>query len=250
MKVYLATHDWRVPFIVFTFGGLAIAAVIRFGVPRWFSDSKGPDEVSGLNAVVHAHVPDHLWNRNVILGAVASAVLGVSLFGFISLYSTFAIKVLHFAPMSAALGLSFYGLGGLTSFVGGWLGVRFNQRWVGAVAFVSLAVNAYLMYNVVTSVHFQCLLSFLLGVFGTGFLASGLPSLLQRCVRPEMVGRASGVFVTFVFGGGIFAGWVLAWLVEKIGWGMAGFVELTLVPMIGLVAMILIKEEQLMVRTK
>jgi MFS family permease len=248
-KLFLATQSWRAPFIVFTFAGLTMAAIIRVVIPSAVSESKGPETVSGPVATVHANVPDYLWNRNVILAAIGSAALGVSLFGFISLYSTFVIKVLHFAPMSAALALSCYGLGGLTSWFGGWLGVRFNQRGVAAVAFICLAINAYLMYNVVTTVKLQCLLAFLVGVFGTGFLASGLPPLLQRSVRPQMVGRASGIFVTFVYGTGIFSGWVLAWLVEKIGWGGAGFVELSLVPLVGLTTMILVREDQLMART-
>lgn len=247
-KIFLATHNWHVPFIIFTFVGLAVAAIIALVVPREISESKGPEVASGSSAVSYTNIPDYLWNRNVILAGIGSSVLGVSLFGFISLYPTFAIKVLHFAPMNAATALSLYGVGGLTALFGGWLGVRFNPRWVVSIGCLCLSINAFLMYNVVTTVKLQCVLTFCVGVFGTGFLSSCLPTLLQRSVRPHMVGRASGVFVTFLYASGIFAGWVFAWLVGKIGWGGAGIVELSLVPFIGFLAMIFIREDQLMAR--
>ena len=75
-------------------------------------------------------------------------------------------------------------------------------------------------------------------------------SMLQRSVRPHLVGSASGIFLTSLFGAASTAGYLLGVLVGAFGWGGAALVELTLFPVIGIVAMALIDPGQLIAVTK
>jgi MFS family permease len=243
--------SWQSPFMWFAFVGLVVAAIVLVFVPKSFTEStsftdgKGAQTSEAIDQAALAHMPENLWNRNVILGFIGSVILGYSLYGFIGLYTTYLRDVLQFSPGDAAAAFSFFGLGGFVSFAGGWLGDRFPQRWVTAIAFGLLAVVGYSMYNIATSGPWQSFLSFMTGALGSGFVFVNLLSLLQRSVRPEMVGRASGIFLTSLFGAGSTAGYLMGALVGALGWSGAALVELTLLPVIGIVAMALIDPKQL-----
>jgi MFS family permease len=130
-----SADGWQVPFVWFTFTGLAVAAIVLVFVPKSFTEHAGPQTTAALDEAAIAHVPETLGSRNVILGVVGCVILGYSLYGFIGLYTTYLKDALHFPPSDAAAAFSFFGLGGFVSFIGGWLGDRFQQRWVTAVAF-------------------------------------------------------------------------------------------------------------------
>jgi len=247
----LAGIAWHVPFVWFAVIGLVIAAIVLLFVPKGFSESKGPGAAKGPAATAAvdesavAHMPTNLWNRNVIMGFIGSVILGYSLYGFLSLYTTYVKEALKYSPLDAAAAFSYFGLGGFCSFIGGWFGDRFPQRWVIAVAFACLAAVGYSMYNGAALLPTQSLLCFLTGALGSGFVFVNLLSLLQRSVRPQMVGRASGIFLTSLFGSASTAGYLMGWLVTKLGWGRAAVVELTLFPVIGIIAMALVNPNRL-----
>ena len=244
-------NSWRVPFVWFAAIGLVMAAVVLVVVPKAFSESKGPATTAAVDNAAIAHVPENLWNRNVILAFIGCIILGYTLYGFIGLYTTYLKDALKYAPLAAAAAFSYFGLGGFCSFIGGWFGDRFPQRVVIAVTFVFMAVIGYSMYNVATSFGAQSVLCFLTGAFASGFVFVNLLSLLQRSVRPQMVGRASGIFLTSVFGSASTAGYLMGALVGKFGWGHAALIELTLFPVIGTIAMLLVNPKQLIaVRAK
>jgi predicted MFS family arabinose efflux permease len=190
-KIAIASGGWKAPFIWFAFIGVAVALVVLFVIPKTFSESKGPATTATIDQATLAHMPANLWNRNVILGFLGSVILGISLYGFLGLYTTFLTTALKYQRLEAALAFSFFGLGGIMSFVGGWCGDRFSQRWVIAFAFGCFAIVGYCMYNVAEVAAAQRFLTFCVGCFGSGFIFTNLLSLLQRSVRPEMVGRAS-----------------------------------------------------------
>ena len=219
-------------------------------VPKEFTESHGPDREQPVDQATFAHVPAHLWNRNVVMGFIGCVILGYSLYGFIGLYTTYLREGLMFSQVDAAAAFSFFGLGGLMSFIGGWFGDRFPQRWVTAIAFGLLAAVGYAMYNWSTSLQSQSVLSFLTGALASGFVFVNLLSMLQRSVRPHMVGSASGIFLTSLFGSASTAGYLLAVLVGAFGWGGAALVELTLFPIIGIIAMAMVDPAQLMAVTR
>jgi MFS family permease len=172
-------------------------------------------------------------------------ILGISLYGFLGLYTTYLTTALKYARMDAAVAFSFFGLGGIMSFVGGWCGDRYPQRWVIAIAFACFAVVGYCMYNVAVASTAQCFLTFCVGCFGSGFVFTNLLSMLQRSVRPAMVGRASGIFIASLFGAASIAGYSMGALVGRFGWGTAAIIQLTLLPVIGIIAMALVDPNQL-----
>jgi MFS family permease len=245
-----AADSWQPPFVWFAFTGLAIAAIVLVFVPKDFTESQGPDQGEAIDQAALDHMPAGLWNRNVSMGIVGSIILGYSLYGFIGLYTTYLREGLGFSQADAAAAFSFFGLGGLVSFAGGWLGDRFPQRWVAAVAFGLLAVVGYSMYNWSTSLQSQSILSFLTGALASGVAFVNILAMLQRSVRPRLVGSASGIFLTSLFGAASTAGYLLGVLVGAFGWGGAAMVELTLFPLIGIVAMALVDPTQLIAVTK
>jgi MFS family permease len=240
-----AASNWQAPFVWFAGAGLVIAALVLVFVPRDFTENAGPRREATADQAAFAHVPEALWNRNVILAAVGCIILGYSLYGFIGLYTTYLKEVLSFSPTDAAAAFSFFGLGGLVSFAGGWLGDRFPQRWVTALAFALLSGVSYAMYNWSTSLPAQSSLAFLIGALASGVAFVNLLSMLQRSVQPQFVGAASGVFLTALFGAGSTAGYLLGVLVGPFGWGGAALIELTLLPIIGIIAMALVDPAQL-----
>jgi MFS family permease len=237
--------SWQVPFVWFAAIGVVLAVIVWFTVPASFSESKGPQTKSAVDQAAIAHMPTNLWNRNVILAFIGSIICGFSLFGFLSLWSVYARDVLHFSGPDIGAAFSYFGFGGLLSFVAGWTADRLRHNLVIAVAFAGLAAIGYSMYNVATTPEGQSLLTFLTGVVGSGFAYTNLLTLLQRSVRPEMVGRASGLFLTSLFGAASVAGYLMGSMVPALGWGGAAFVELTLFPIIGIIAMLLINTKQL-----
>jgi MFS family permease len=245
-----AADSWQPPFVWFAFTGLAIAAIVLVFVPKDFTESQGLDQGEAIDQAALDHMPAGLWNRNVSMGIVGSIILGYSLYGFIGLYTTYLREGLGFSQADAAAAFSFFGLGGLVSFAGGWLGDRFPQRWVAAVAFGLLAVVGYSMYNWSTSLQSQSILSFLTGALASGVAFVNILAMLQRSVRPRLVGSASGIFLTSLFGAASTAGYLLGVLVGAFGWGGAALVELTLFPLIGIVAMALVDPTQLIAVTK
>ncbi len=237
------TNSWKTPFVWFAVTGVVLAAVVLLFVPKDFTESrgiKGPSKEAALD-----YMPMNLCNRNVIMGAIASMILGFSLYGYIGVYTTYLKGSLNFAHADAAAALSFFGLRGLLSFVGGWCGDRYSQRWVTAVAFALLACVGFSMYNLATSLQMQSLLSFMTGAIGSGFVFVNLLALLQRSVQPSMVGRASGIFLTSLFGAGSTAGYLMAALVGAVGWGGAALIELTLFPIVGIIAIVMINPTKL-----
>jgi MFS family permease len=241
-----AASTWHVPFVWFAITGVVLAAVVVVFVPKRFSESKGPGvSAATVDQTAVAHVPANLWNRNVLLGFVAAVINGFGLYGFIGLYTTFAREMLHYSQGNAAAAFSFFGLGGFCSFIGGWCADRFPHRGVIAFAFAAVAAVGYTMYNVAVSFNAQALLCFLTGTFASAFLYVNILSLLQRSVRPQMVGRASGIFLTSLFGASSIAGYVMAWLVVHLGWGRAALVQLTLLQFVGIIAMLLVDPSKL-----
>ncbi len=236
-------NSWKTPFVWFAGTGVVIAAIVLLFVPKGFTESTG---IKGsANEAMLDHMPTNLWNHNVITGAIASVILGFSLYGYMGLYTTYLKSSLNFAPVEAAAALSFFGLGGLLSFVGGWCGDRYSQRWVTAVAFGLLACVGFSMYNLANSLQTQSFLSFMTGAIGSGFVFVNLLALLQRSVQPSMVGRASGIFLTSLFGAGSAAGYLMGVLVGTLGWGNAALIELTLFPIFGIIAIVMVKPTQL-----
>lgn len=247
-KLTLFSGTWQTPFIAYGVVGLVVAFVVWAVLPKAFTDSRGPMKKEELHVDSNSAegVPGKLWNRNVILCAVTGVVIGFSMFGYIGLYPTFLIQQLQYPPMVAALGLSIYGIGCMMAIPVGYVGDRFSQRRLLILANVGTMVVSYLMFNVFIESWQQNVLSFFQGIFISACLFVNGYALIQRCVRPEMIGRASGIFVTSVFLPSSTSGYIFASLVGYFGWGGAASILLSVCPLIGIIALMLMKDDQIM----
>ena len=168
-----------------------------------------------------------MLHRNVVICCICATGLGVAVYGYIGLYPTFLRTALQFDVRTAGLAASMFGLGALIGIPAGWLADRFDQIVINLIAIAVLAVNAYLLFNVVTSPSWQVLLSFVQGSAASGFFFVNTYALMQRSVRPDFVGRATGLVVTFLYVPASLAGYIFATLKGEYGWGDAATLQLS-----------------------
>ena len=161
------------------------------------------------------------------------------------------LKILKFARPNVAPPLSAFRAWRVLSFVGGWFGDRFPQRWVIAFAFVCFAAVTYSMYNVATTFRAQCFL-YLVHRLLRQRLCLHEPALdaATQCTavhgRPRL-GHLSRFCVRMPLPS-LATRWA-RWSGVRMG-NMRPSFELTLLPVIGIIAMVLIDPKQLIVPKK
>lgn len=232
-----AGGHWQVPFVVYGLIGLAFCVLIGVVVRKSFTERQ---EVAGDvdRRLDVGHVPAGLYNRNIVLLGLAAVAVGISMYGYIGLYPTFLVGQLHWSSGQAALAASMFGLGALLGIPAGWLGDRVDQRRLMIVSLLVGAVVGYLLFNGPTGATAQYVLSFAEGAIASGFLFVNIYSAMQRAVRPQLIGRASGVYVSAFYVPAAFAGYLFSALVAAAGWGGAAIWQLTVLPLVGVVALL------------
>lgn len=189
-----AAGGWRAP--LWTYGVIGIVFVVLVAVLIRKTFTERTEKVGGTGPRLRIdQVPKRLYNRNILLLGLTAAVVGISMYGYIGLYPTFLTSQLHLSNGQASLAASMFGLGALVGVPAGWLGDRLNPRAVMLAALVVGAVIGYLLFNGPTTEGPQLALSFAEGAVASGFLFINIYSAMQRSVRPDLIGRASGWFV-------------------------------------------------------
>lgn len=122
--------------------------------------------------------------------------------------------------------------------MGGYLADRVSQMWLTIVAMTVLAFVGYALFNSATTLIEQDALSFFEGAALSGFLYINNYSLMQRSVRSNQAGRASGLFVSCIYLSGALSGYLFASLVGSLGWGMAAVVQMSLLLAVPIAAML------------
>lgn len=140
--------------------------------------------------------------------------------------------------------MSLLGFGGMTAILGGWLGDRVNQRNLLIISLLAVSAISVCIYETQATVGVQCVFAFLMGAFGLGFIYPNTNSAIQRAVRPTQIGRASGLFVTGYYGPAAFSGLLFAALVDSFGWSRAGMLQVTVLPLLGVVALAFVRPAQ------
>ncbi|MGW3628415.1 MFS transporter [Streptomyces sp. NPDC000880] len=227
---------WRAPFVLFGLCGLVVTLIAVFTVRKSLTE-RTTGGGTKTAAESFDHVPASPYNRNSIALAAASAVGGMVFYGFIGLYPTYLRTVLNLEPGQAAFAASCVGFGSIMSIPAGWLGDRFDQRKILMGTFLMISVSGWLIYNGPTTAGWQYLLAFVMGTFSSGFLYTTCQTVMQRAVRPEYVGRGAGMFVTTYYAAAAGSGLLFATLVDAIGWSGAGLWQLTILPLVGLIAL-------------
>jgi MFS family permease len=232
---------WHSPFYLFGSAGLLIAAVSLFLVKTGLTETSVEKVVSTRT---YEYMPASAYNRNTIALTVHAVVSGVAIYGFLGLYPTYLISSLHYSPEQAALAMSLLGFGGMTAILGGWLGDRVNQRNLLIISLLAVSAISVCIYETQATVGVQCVFAFLMGAFGLGFIYPNTNSAIQRAVRPTQIGRASGLFVTGYYGPAAFSGLLFAALVDSFGWSRAGMLQVTVLPLLGVVALAFVRPAQ------
>ena len=219
---------WRAPMAAFGLFGFLMAGVIIVTVRPWFSETRRAAE-----AHADAGGAETLLNRNSVLLTVLSLIHGLSMYGFLGLYPSFLRENLHYTPRAAGFVISFFGVGALASILGGWIGDRFPPRVVLSGSFLCIAVLGYLFFQQSESALTREILTCIYGVVGSAVLYVNLAGYHVKALRRSLSSRGSGMFVTSLYGGGAFGGYLLGGLASHGGWLMAGEIQMSLLCVIG-----------------
>jgi DHA1 family inner membrane transport protein len=231
---------WRAPMILFGMIGFVmmvlIAAVVR---PRLSETNSAKQPETTLAA---GGSPT-LRNRNSCVLAFLSVIFGLALYGYLGMYPTFLREQLHYAPADAGRVMSIYGLGVLVSVLSGWLGDRFSPRVLLGTSFLIASAVAALLFNGPTNFAAQAAFSLALGVVFSGTIFVNLAACHVKSVSADLAGRASGLFVTSLYGSATVAGYVIGWIVGVSGWTVAGDVQLVLLCFCGAIVSLALRPE-------
>jgi MFS transporter, DHA1 family, inner membrane transport protein len=222
-----AYRRWQVPMAVFGFLGFLAIAVIALSVEPWFSESE-----SAAHERADRSGASTLVNRNSILLTLMSLIGGLVIYGYLGMYPTFLREGLKYSPTAAGSVMSIYGLGALASIAGGWFGDRFSPRLVLSVAFFCTAALGYLLFHGSGAFVPQAILSFVWGVIVSGVIYVNLAGYHAKALRSSLASRASGIFVTSLYGSAAVAGYLVGWIATHAGWTTAGEIQISLLSVV------------------
>ena len=213
-----ASGDWRLPFYFFGVAGLFGALAICF-VAKGFTEQKSAAaSLAPADPESDSHIPDGLWNRNSMCVMLVVMFRSFPFYAFLGLYTTFLTTQRGFTLAQASAALSLFGLGPFFSPLAGYVADRVNQKLFQIVCLATMAVAGFLIFNVATTPLEHNILSLMMGLSG-GFAYVNGYSLVQRCVKSALIGRASGYFYAIGTFPTAISGYLLAKLVGVVGWG-------------------------------
>ncbi len=244
--VLQSTGSWKLPLYIYGVLGLIFIPVVALAVSKKFTEKVELSTSRSAEEEIDARMPERFFNRNIVLTILIAACVGLAMFGYIGLYPTFLQQVLGFEPATAGFAASMFGVGALMGIPAGYLGDRLNQRWVIVTALAGVIVVSYLLFNVAKTPFPHYVLSFFFGTFASGFLFVNVYAVMQRSVKTTMIGRASGTFITSLYGAAAFSGYVFGFLVGRFDWNGAAAIQLMLVAFIALVAMFFVDISRLL----
>jgi MFS family permease len=241
-KLLVDYGTWRAPMIIYGVIGLAMMVLISAVVRPYLSET---NTAGAENTAIAAGGAAQLNNRNTIVLAILSVLFGLALYGYLGMYPTFLREQLHYAPADAGRVMSIYGLGVLVSLFAGWLGDRFSPRLVLGLSFLLASAIAALLFNGPADFATQAALSFVLGATFSGTIFVNLAAYHVKSVTASLAGRASGLFVSCVYGSATVAGYVIGWIVGLAGWTVAGNIQLVALCLIGAVVALALQPDQM-----
>lgn len=235
-----ATGDWKAPMLAFGFFGIALVIVVALTVRSWFTESKGTVKHSDATGGA-----DSLINRNTIIFTILSALYGLTIYGFLGLYPTFMIDVLHLTPAEVGGVMLFFGLGSLTAFFGGQLGDRFSTKSVLSSSSLVLVVLGYFLYLPDLSMGMYKLMALLVGIFGAAIVYTNLAGGHIKSLRRSLASKGSSMFVSSIYGGAALGGFMMGELVSNWGWGVAGQIQISLLSLISAILVFGVRTSEL-----
>ena len=173
-----------------------------------------------------------------------SLIGGLVIYGYLGMYPTFLREGLHYTPAAAGAVVGAFGLGALGSVAGGWLGDRFSPTYVLGLAFLFAAALGYLLFHA-SAFAIQLGLSFAWGLIVSGTVYVNLAGYHVKAVRSSLAERASGVFVTSLYGSAALGGYSMGWIAGHAGWATAGEVQLTALSLVGGMLALALRSDQM-----
>jgi DHA1 family inner membrane transport protein len=222
-----STGSWQMPMLVFGLSGIAIAVLVALVVRSWFTETKGVAHHSEATGGA-----DSLLNRNTIIFSVASALYGLTVYGFLGLYPTFLRDVMKLTPAEVGGIMPFFGLGSLTAFFAGQLGDRFPTKVVISTASLVLAVLGFFLYVPGLSIGMYKLMALGVGLFGASIVYTNLAGGHIKSLRRSLANKGSSMFISSIYAGGALGGFMMGSLVANWGWGVAGQIQISLLSLI------------------
>jgi DHA1 family inner membrane transport protein len=219
---------WRVPMLVFGLFGFVMVAVMAISVRAWFSETRG-----GTPKRVAAGGAASLLNRNSVLLTILCVIHGLSMYGFLGSYASFLQENLHYTPSLSGFVVGLFAIGALASIAGGWLGDQLSPRITLFGSYVFIAVLGYLFYQHAPSVLTREILTLIYGVVGSAVLYVSLAAYHVKALESGLRSKGSGMFVTSLYGGAAFGGYLIRALATHGGWLFAGTVQMSILCAIG-----------------
>ena len=220
--------SWHAPMLSFGLFGIALAVVIAVTVRPWFSETQ-----QAAQNKTDSGGASSLKNRNTIILTILSIIYGLAAYGFLGLYPTFLREQLHYSPAQAGTVIGFFGLGSLVSIFGGWLGDRFSPKLVIVGSSLAIAVLGFLFYLPGLSMLAREFLVGMYGIIGSSILYVNLAGYHIKALRRSLSSRGSGTFVTSLYAGAAFGGYLMGSLVTSLGWIRASEIQMSLLTVIG-----------------
>ncbi len=235
-----AERDWRLPLVAFGLAGFAAMALIGVSVSRRMTE-----KLAAASEREDQNGATTLWNRNTALLTGMSIIGGLCIYGYLGMYPTFLREHLHYTPADTGRVMSIFGFGVFASIFGGWLGDRFHPKLVLSLSFVGTGLLGFLMFSGPTGMLLQSVLSFAWGFVVSGVLYVNLAGYHIKAVRAALTNRATGVFVTTLYGAGAFAGYLIGGIAARFGWSAAGLVQITLLAALGVLLTLLLRTDRM-----
>jgi len=239
-KLRQAYNTWHAPMISFGAFGFAMVALIAVVVRPWFSDTRRAAEIKADSGGSTS-----LANRNTVILTILSVIHGLSMYGFLGLYPTFLRENLHYSPVDAGKVIGFFGVGALASIPCGWIGDRYSPKLVLCGSLLSIAVLGYLFFQVSPSMLTREILTCTYGVTGSAVLYVNLAGYHVKALRRSLSNRGSGMFVTSLYGGAAFGGYLLGWIVSRGGWLLAGEIQMSVLCIVGAVLALALRPSEM-----
>jgi MFS transporter, DHA1 family, inner membrane transport protein len=228
--------SWQMPMYLFGAAGILIAIAVLFLIPSDFVEAKEPgSDTTGTVRATHEEAP-RLLNRNVLLGSISFALVGLAFFSYSGLYATFLREHLNYSPIAAGSALGMYGLGAMGAVVGGWAGDRLGKMGVFAGLAVLAAVS-FALFNGASRPLTHAALSFVFGLMVSGFFYARFVSIIQRSAHPAQIGYAVSAAMAGFYISGPVAGFLFGKLAEMWGWSVAANVMVSAPPCVAIVLM-------------
>jgi DHA1 family inner membrane transport protein len=239
-KLRQSYNTWHAPMLVFGLFGFVMVAIIAVSVRPWFVETRRVAEVKADSGGA-----DSLMNRNTIILTALSLIHGLGMYGFLGLYPTFLRETLHYTPINAGKVIGFFGIGALASIPCGWIGDRYSPKLVLSGSLLSIAVLGYLFFQLSPTMVTREILTCIYGVTGSAVLYVNLAGYHVKALRRSMSSRGSGMFVTSLYGGAAFGGYLLGWIVGHGGWLLAAEIQMSLLSLVGAVLALALRPSEM-----